>query len=235
MKNKLKTLVATTLVFAVTATPVLAQDITLKLNGNVLSPAVAPVIENGSTLVPLRIISENMGASVQWNGEERSVTIEKEDTSIYLVLDQKDVIVNGEAKELAVAPKIIDSTTMVPIRFVSENLDCAVNWDGANRVVSIIESGVTVVEPTEKPAVNVAPNEQVPQAPAQKEPVYTADGKHKVIDDENFTVYVTKTGTKYHVDGCSSLSKSKIQTTLGQATDKYFDACDKCEAPILNI
>lgn len=231
MKNKLKTLVASTLVFAVTATPVLGQDITLKLNNNVLSPAVAPVIENGSTLVPLRIISENMGASVQWNGEERSVTIAKEDTSIYLVLDQKNVIVNGEAKELAVAPKIINNTTMVPIRFVSENLDCAVSWDGANRVVSIFESGVTAVKPDE----SVLPNEQTQQTPAQKEPVYTADGKHKVIDDENFTVYVTKTGTKYHVDGCSSLSKSKIQTTLGQATDKYFDACDKCEAPILNI
>lgn len=228
MKNKIKTIVAAATLLAVTATPVFAQGITLKLNGNTLQPAVAPVIENGSTLVPLRIISENMGASVAWNGEERSVTIEKGDTSIYLVLDQTDVTVNGQVKTLAVAPKSIDGSTMVPIRFVSENLDCAVSWDGANQIVSIIESGVTVTEPAPAPAPQ-------PQPPAQKEPVYTNDGKHQVIDDENFVVYRTKSGDCYHLDGCASLSRSKIKMTLGQATDYPLDACDKCNAPILNI
>ena len=164
-----------------------------------------------------------MGASVLWNGEERSIKIEKEYTSIYVVYEQKDVLVNGETKTLSVAPKIINGSTMVPIRFVSQNLDCTVNWDGTNRVVSIIENGVTIIENT--PAV--------PEKPIQ--PVYTNDGKHQVIDDENFIVYTTKTGTKYHVDGCPSLSKSKYETTLGNATDNWFDACDKCNAPILNI
>ena len=223
MKKILKLLFTTFVFITIVTSPAYAQDITLKLNGNILNPSVAPVIENGSTLVPLRIISENMGASVVWNGEERSITIEKEDTSIYLILEQSDVIVNGETKSLSVAPKIINGSTMVPIRFVSQNLDCSVNWDGANRVVSIIENGVTVME-------NIAP---VPQE--QPKPVYTNDGKHQVIDDENFVVYTTKTGTKYHVDGCPSLSKSKFETTLGKATDNWYDACDKCNAPILNI
>ena len=223
MKKTLKVLLISFILITFTVNPVFAQDITLKLNGNVLYPSVAPVIENGSTLVPLRIISENMGASVLWNGEERSITIEKEDTSIYLILEQKDVFVNGETKTLSVAPKIINGSTMVPIRFVSQNLDCTVNWDGTNRVVSIIENGITIIENT--PAA--------PEKPIQ--PVYTNDGKHQVIDDENFIVYTTKTGTKYHVDGCPSLSKSKYETTLGNATDNWFDACDKCNAPILNI
>lgn len=30
-------------------------------------------------------------------------------------------------------------------------------------------------------------------------------------------VYITKTGSKYHLDGCSYLKKSKIQTTLYEA------------------
>ena len=227
MRKFIKTVVATVALVAVTATPALAQDIALKLNGNDLKPSVAPVIENGSTLVPLRIISENMGASVVWNGKDRSVTIEKDGTNIYLVLDQKNVVVNGESKELAVAPKIIDNTTMVPIRFVSENLDCAVNWDGTNRIVSIIESGVTVVEPEP---------EQKPVTPAA--PVYTADGKHKVIDDENYPVYYVPKGAKYHdTKECPTLARSTTinETTIGIATDKYLDACDKCTAPILNI
>lgn len=226
MKNKIKAIVAATAMFAVTAAPVFAQDITLQLNGNILHPAVAPVVENGSTLVPLRIISENMGASVVWNGEDRSVTIEKDGTNIYLVLDQKTVNVNDEAKELAVAPKIINGSTMVPIRFVSENLDCSVSWDGTNRIVSIIESGVVVGQNTTNPE---------PQPEEQSKPVYTADGKHQVISDENFIVYRTKTGDCYHLDGCASLSRSKIQMTLGEATDYPLDACDRCNAPILDI
>lgn len=227
MKNKIKTIVMATTLFAMTATPVFAQDITLQLNGNTLQPAVAPVIEDGSTLVPLRIISENMGASVVWNGEDRSVTIEKDGTNIYLILDQKTVNVNGVTKELAVAPKIIDGSTMVPIRFVSENLDCSVSWDGTNRIVSIIESGVVVEEPT-----------TAPQPTVQKEPVYTNDGKHQVIDDENFIVYYTPKGEKYHATkDCPTLARSKTinETTLGEATDSFRDACDKCNAPILNI
>jgi len=234
MKNKIKSIIATTALAAMVAVPAFGQGITLTLNGNTLQPAVAPVIENGSTLVPLRIISENMGASVVWNGDERSVTIEKGDTSIYLVLDQTNVTVNGQVKTLAVAPKSIDGSTMVPIRFVSENLDCAVSWDGVNQIVSIIESGVTVTQPT-NPTPTPAPTLQ---PSVQKEPVYTADGKHQVIDDENYPVYYTKNGKKYHDSkDCPSLARSKNiqQTTLGEATDSFRDACDKCNAPILNI
>ena len=229
MKNKIKIIAITIVLFVMAATPAFAQDITLQLNGNTLQPAVAPVIEDGSTLVPLRIISENMGASVVWNGEDRSVTIEKDGTNIYLILDQKTVNVNGETKELAVASKIIDGSTMVPIRFVSENLDCSVSWDGINRIVSIIESGVVVEE--SKPTT-------VSQPTVQKEPVYTNDGKHQVIDDENFIVYYTPKGEKYHATkDCPTLARSKTinETTLGEATDSFRDACDKCNAPILNI
>lgn len=42
------------------------------------------------------------------------------------------------------------------------------------------------------------------------------------------TVYITKTGECYHADGCSSLRKSKIATTLQSAVDKGYRACSKC-------
>ena len=48
------------------------------------------------------------------------------------------------------------------------------------------------------------------------------------------TVYVTKTGEKYHSDGCSSLSHSKIATTLQDAVDKGYEACKKCKPPKLD-
>ena len=47
------------------------------------------------------------------------------------------------------------------------------------------------------------------------------------------TVYITKTGKCYHNSGCSSLSKSCIETTLGEASGKY-SPCSKCKPPVLD-
>ncbi len=43
-----------------------------------------------------------------------------------------------------------------------------------------------------------------------------------------YSYYVTKTGSKYHVDGCSSLSKSKIKISYKNAVSKGYKACNKC-------
>lgn len=48
------------------------------------------------------------------------------------------------------------------------------------------------------------------------------------------TVYVTKTGKCYHSDGCASLKKSKIQTTLSDAVANGYTACSKCKPGTLD-
>ena len=46
-------------------------------------------------------------------------------------------------------------------------------------------------------------------------------------------VYVTRTGSKYHRDGCSSLSKSKIEITLKEAIEQGYEPCKRCKPPTL--
>ncbi len=48
------------------------------------------------------------------------------------------------------------------------------------------------------------------------------------------TVYVTKTGTKYHQDGCQYLSNSKIAISLEDAISKEYEPCSKCNPPTLS-
>jgi hypothetical protein len=48
-------------------------------------------------------------------------------------------------------------------------------------------------------------------------------------------VYVTKTGEKYHTGQCSSLKRSKITITLGEAVAKGFGPCLRCKPPILDL
>jgi len=45
------------------------------------------------------------------------------------------------------------------------------------------------------------------------------------------TVYITKTGKKYHADDCRYLSRSKIETTLSQAMAGGYTACSVCDPP----
>ena len=44
-------------------------------------------------------------------------------------------------------------------------------------------------------------------------------------------VYVTKSGTKYHVSGCSHLSKSKIEKSLADAKNAGYEPCKTCKPP----
>jgi len=99
--------------------------------------ATVPVIIKGRTLLPIRAIIEEMGGTVDWDGNARKVTIKLRNTTIVLTIDKKQATVNGKTKELDVPPQIINSRTMVPLRFVTEQLGAAVDWNGDTKTVTI--------------------------------------------------------------------------------------------------
>ena len=112
-------------------------NISILLNGKELAFEQSPVIENGTTLVPMRTIFEAMGASVEWDGTTQTVTSVKDDKTISLTLNKETAMVNGESISLAVPAKLINGNTMVPLRFVSESLGAEVNWDGGSKTITI--------------------------------------------------------------------------------------------------
>ncbi len=113
----------------------LIRPIQLFLNGEKLQSDVDPVIIDGRTLVPVRIITENLGATVEWFGERREVLVSRDDISVLMGIDYSNVIVNGATESIDVAPTIIDGRTMVPIRFLAEKFDLNVFWNGETRSV----------------------------------------------------------------------------------------------------
>ena len=116
------------------------SEIKLVLDGKLIVPPVAPVIRNETTLVPLRVISENLKALVDWNKETKMITITKDGEEIKLVIGSKVVWANGNEKSLTTAPTMIEGTTMVPIRFISENLGASVDWNSKQKIVSILSN-----------------------------------------------------------------------------------------------
>jgi N-acetylmuramoyl-L-alanine amidase len=96
---------------------------------------VPPLIQNDRTLVPIRVVSENLGARVVWNPMERIVSIDKGDLSLSLKIDSSTIMKNGEAFQMDVAPTIYNDRTLVPLRFVSEYIGLKVAWDNGTRTV----------------------------------------------------------------------------------------------------
>jgi len=88
--------------------------------------SVMPFVENGRTYVPLRFISEALGATVDYN--DGIVTVNSEAINLKLNLASGEATKNGEAITLENAPKVIHGRTMVPLREISELLDKKVFW-----------------------------------------------------------------------------------------------------------
>jgi TusA-related sulfurtransferase len=104
-----------------------------------------PVIikEWGRTLLPIRAIVEELSGEILWDGATRKVTILFKGSTIELWIDNPQAKVNGVTKWIDennhnVKPIIINGRTMLPIRFVAENLGCEVLWDGNTKKITII-------------------------------------------------------------------------------------------------
>ncbi|KZE81179.1 copper amine oxidase [Paenibacillus elgii] len=111
--------------------------IKVTIDGTAQSFEQPPVIVEGSTLVPLRAIFEKLGATIDWNEKEQSVTAKKGTTTVYLKIGDKHVTVGGSAKTLEVPAQIVNGHTMVPVRFIGEALGAEVKWEPSSQTVII--------------------------------------------------------------------------------------------------
>ena len=95
------------------------------------------IIKNGRTFLPIRSLIENMGGKVEWNQWEQKVSLYFNDHKIHLWIGNKTAKVDGVNKETDVEPYISNYRTMLPLRFIIENFDCDVDWDGTTQKVTI--------------------------------------------------------------------------------------------------
>jgi hypothetical protein len=96
-----------------------------------------PFITNGRTMVPLRFISESLGAQVEWNALSRTVTVQGGGNTIVLTVGVSTAMVNGQARSLEAPPQIVGGRTFVPLRFINESLGARVDYNSATRSITI--------------------------------------------------------------------------------------------------
>ncbi|MBP1999419.1 uncharacterized lipoprotein YddW (UPF0748 family) [Paenibacillus shirakamiensis] len=141
-------------------------SITLQLDGQVLQSDVAPLTKSGFTMVPLRVISQGLGAQVEWLPSSQTAVIVKSGDELRLKMGTKIAQVNGNAVKLDASVFTLKGRTMVPLRFIGEQLGLAVDWNASKQLVSLTtprspgnDGGTT--EPTIDPTPVPKPSNQL--------------------------------------------------------------------------
>lgn len=169
-----------------------------------------PVIRNGTTLVPFRTTFEALGYKVVWNGAEQKAIGKKEGVEIELTMGSPTAKVNGKASKLSVPAQIINKSTMIPLRFVSENSGYTVT---PSKV-----SGTTVIQigtgaPAGKPATGSV---EQPEPYVVKGRVVNPQGnpiQGALITIDNQLLYNSNSQAKTGADGRYRIELTKLAAT----------------------
>jgi len=172
-----------------------AKPVSIRFNGETVEFEVPPIIQDNRTFVPVRFVLDRIGAEINWDGEKRQVTIFFGDRVVILTLDSKIVVVDGVEIEIDVAPFIMSSRTMVPLRFVAETFGFGVGFDEETQTVSLVPppaaAGTVSVAP---PATPATPVPTPPPAPPMLGPAIEVSAPSSAKVGDTFTVRVNFVG-----------------------------------------
>lgn len=116
---------------------------------------IPPEVVQQSTFLPVRFVVEKvLGAAVQWDAATRGITITKGETRVELTLEQGQAVVNGQEVVLGSPPFAREGRTLVPLRFLAENMGLPVEYNAVDKTIVIME----IEEDPDAPApVNLPP------------------------------------------------------------------------------
>ncbi|WP_010251697.1 N-acetylmuramoyl-L-alanine amidase [Acetivibrio cellulolyticus] len=139
--------------FLITGISTYAQDLLLKydgsthsykgnifklmVNGETVTSDIPPIIINGRSLVPVRAVFEKLGATVSWDSKSQKVTVAYSGNNVELKINDSYALINGIKSKMEVPAKVINDRTMVPLRFVGEQLNMEVAWDANKGEIAV--------------------------------------------------------------------------------------------------
>lgn len=114
-----------------------ASKTSIVLDGKTLSLPKDVEVQNikGNIMIPIRVVVEELGFDVNWDKNTRTVTIKQDGTTLKLVIGSKTAKVNDKNVALPLAPFISNDSTLVPLRFVSEQMGMEIKWDNMKKTV----------------------------------------------------------------------------------------------------
>lgn len=140
MKRNLRRFTALTLMTAMLLTSNVFATDSIKIEVDGLAQPISTQIMNkeGYTLVGMRDMFNMLGAEVDWNNVKRCITAKKDDKTVVIYVDTNIAEIDGKKQQIEpVGVEIVEGTTLVPLRFVSEVFGAEVDWSMENQTISI--------------------------------------------------------------------------------------------------
>lgn len=162
------------------------RNIKIYVDGTELECDSPAFIENGNTMVPMRNIFEHLNAKVDWDNDTKTITAKKEDTEITLQIGSQTLKKNEKSEQLDVMPVIVNDTTFVPVRAVSQALDANVAWDDKTSTIKI-SSDYSAASSDNEPTVNAHDGRTIDIAQSEVE-AYQAVVKTDICSTHSFTL-----------------------------------------------
>ncbi|AFH59863.1 copper amine oxidase N-terminal domain-containing protein [Paenibacillus caseinilyticus] len=140
-------------------------------NGQPVILETPPELKGDTTMVPLRFVSESLGAAVEWDGTARTITLKQDGRNIRLTIDRPEAEVDGQPAALEQPAFIRSGTTLVPLRFVAEQLHQDVAYDAATKTITLTPAagqGTPPALPPEKKPTYPPPRDTPAAEPVQQ-------------------------------------------------------------------
>lgn len=188
-------------------------DVNVLVNGSPIQSDFTPYVTKGRTFVPVRELTEGLGAEVNWDGENMTVEIKFGEKTILLKINSDVTYVDGKKKivEEDQVPKLalyssprVETKTMIPLRFVSETLGYNVSWDEKTSTV-LIATGENISSEVVKTATIISDD----------------DLKEEDKKNKNSSVEFQSSTEKKETKNAQKNNKSKIYEKAGLTEDEY--------------
>jgi len=118
-------------------------DLNIYINGiKMSSPDQKPYLDTdlNRVYVPVRFVTEALGATVDWNDETQTAVIKRGDTIVKIKIGSNSPLVNDSFRILDATAVLMNGRTMVPLRFISEAFGAKITWDEGQKLVHITDS-----------------------------------------------------------------------------------------------
>lgn len=106
-------------------------------DGNPIAMLSPPLVIGKLTYVPMRFVGNQLGASIDYDASAKKITYKLYGTVIELWIGKQTATLNGREITLPGPPVIVDGSTLVPLRFISEALGAKVEWIGATKTIIV--------------------------------------------------------------------------------------------------
>lgn len=113
----------------------------------------APKIVDSRTMIPVRAVMEEMEAQVDYDNDNRVVTISKDGTTVFFTIGSTTISIQEKGsdavttEQMDCAPYIDEhNRTMVPLRFLSQSFGYTVLWDSDYYTAVVVDAEALIAQ-----------------------------------------------------------------------------------------